>query len=78
MCLVVLVVSLYIFLLIITMRCAEMAELIEIPFGVWTFDGPRNRAHCWELRSFCRMGTFGGHTGACQELSVVDVLRLTR
>ena len=38
----VLCVSLSVCLLVTTVSCAETAEQIEIPFGVWTWVGPRN------------------------------------
>ena len=30
-------------LLVITVSCAKMAALIEMPFGMWTWVGRRNR-----------------------------------
>ena len=37
-----LMISVCVCLLDITMSCAKMAESVNMPFGVWTWVGPRN------------------------------------
>jgi len=42
------------------MSCAEMAELIEMPFGSCTCVGPKNRVFGFGLDPHRERGNFGG------------------
>ena len=55
--------------LVTHLSCAKMAELIEMPFRIWTFEGPKNHGY--------PMGR-GSCGCSCMNLPVVSILNVIR
>jgi len=67
-------------LLMTTVSCAKTDEPIEMPFGMWTEESmcSKLRRGEWEGASPREKAFLGGHTWACPDLPVIDILNVIR